>query len=242
MAKTIDLPDINLTIYDELGSTNSYLIQAAEQDANLPSGTAVQALKQTSGRGRYDRHWLSQQGNLALSIFLKPMLPIDQQSQLAFVTGLAAAETFADSGVDPKKINLKWPNDVLVDKQKICGILIERAAEGLVLGFGANLVFAPEERTSLHMHSDMAISLDDFRELFIKHLIHYYEQWQSNGFPAIHKEWMGYAWHLGEEITIKLRHEHFNAIFKDLDKDGALVVEECSSGQLRKITSGDIFA
>ena len=49
MAKTIDLPDINLTIYDELGSTNSYLIQAAEQDANLPSGTAVQALKQTSG-------------------------------------------------------------------------------------------------------------------------------------------------------------------------------------------------
>jgi BirA family biotin operon repressor/biotin-[acetyl-CoA-carboxylase] ligase len=241
MANTIDQPQIDLTIFDELGSTNSYLIEQAENNAPLNSGTAAQALQQTAGRGRYDRAWQSQQGNLALSIFLKPSVPIDQQSQLSFVTGLAAAQTFIEAGVARSKLNLKWPNDVFVTEQKICGILIERAGEGLVLGFGANLVYAPEERTSLHIHSDASISLNDFRDLFIKHLLHYYIAWQTEGFSAIREEWLGYAWHLNQEITIKLRHEQFHGIFKDLDKEGALIVEETSSGNLRKITAGDIF-
>ena len=112
---------------DETGSTNEDAAAAARDGA--PEGTLIWARRQTSGRGRRGRMWISPEGNLHISIVLRPNVPPSRAGEIAFVAALAVAEACAAlaRGAD---VRCKWPNDVLVDGRKAAGLLIESSIAG----------------------------------------------------------------------------------------------------------------
>ena len=120
---------MNFTIhrFEKLASTNDTAANMAEDGA--PEGTVVAAGEQTAGRGRHGRRWSSPEGEgLYLSVILRPEIPFDRLWQTAFLASLAAAEAVRQvSGLTPE---IKWPNDVLLNGRKVCGILTETRRRG----------------------------------------------------------------------------------------------------------------
>jgi len=127
----------SLRVFDELPSTNAWLLAHAAEARN---GEAVRALHQTAGRGRFNRHWISPaQRGLALSVLIAaPDITPETITRITPATALAVAETLAARGL-PSMV--KWPNDVLVHGRKIAGILAERdqPTGAIVIGIGLNV-------------------------------------------------------------------------------------------------------
>ena len=143
-----------LEVLDSAGSTNAVVADRAR--AGEPGGLVVVAEAQTSGRGRLDRTWVSPpRAGLTFSVLVRPPLPANRLPWLPLVTGLAVATALQERAeVDAA---LKWPNDVLIDGRKVCGVLAELPVPGaVVLGIGLNVTTRaselPHERaTSLRL-------------------------------------------------------------------------------------------
>jgi len=130
-------------VLPEAGSTNAVVAERAR--GGEPAGLVVVAEAQTAGRGRLDRSWVSPpRAGLTFSVLLRPDLPPAQWPWLPLWGGLAVAEALRErAGVDAE---LKWPNDVLVDGRKLCGLLAEVPEPGaLVLGIGLNVSTTAQE-------------------------------------------------------------------------------------------------
>ena len=189
--------------FDSLSSTNDLALQMAD----APEGTVIIAGEQTAGKGRRGRKWSSPPGEgLYLSIILRPPLPFQEMQQMAFVISLAACEAIRQiSGLDAK---IKWPNDILVEGRKICGILIETRGHGetetrrrgdagtrgiVVVGIGINVnnqSFPPDlNATSLALELGRTISMADVEAALLSCLKARYEQFLAEGFPAILEGW-----------------------------------------------------
>lgn len=137
------VPD--LRVLDSSESTNSELLALAGDDA-LPSFSSLLTLDQTAGRGRLDRSWVAPRGTaLALSVLVRDALRHPLASWLPLLAGLALTESLDD--VAPGRVALKWPNDLLLDGRKVCGILVEVAPGGrdAVVGSGLNLAQSAEQ-------------------------------------------------------------------------------------------------
>lgn len=133
-----------LETYARLASTSDLCRDRAQ--AGEAAGLAVRADEQTAGRGTQGRLWVSPPGNLYLSVLLRPRIPPREAPQIA--PGVGALVAAALQPFAPAKLEVKWPNDVLLDGAKLAGILVESAASGasldwLVIGIGANLATAP---------------------------------------------------------------------------------------------------
>jgi BirA family biotin operon repressor/biotin-[acetyl-CoA-carboxylase] ligase len=122
--------------FDELDSTNRYVIDRAK--AGAPAGLVVVADHQTSGRGRLGRTWVAAPGaSLLTSVLLRPTFSSDRRHLLVTAAALAMAEAIeASTGV---VAGLKWPNDLLVEERKLCGVLAETADDAVVVGLGVNV-------------------------------------------------------------------------------------------------------
>lgn len=138
-----DLPLGEIRYFDQIGSTNDYAAEWANQGA--PDTSLIIADEQTAGRGRGKRHWFTPPGSaLAFSLILRPEIPEDEQ-QLMRITGLGAlGVSRALWRTYDLPAEIKWPNDVLLDGRKICGVLAEAAWLGnqlsaVVLGIGINV-------------------------------------------------------------------------------------------------------
>ncbi len=135
-------------------STNSELLALAADPA-VPSFTALLTLDQTAGRGRLDRSWVAPAGTaLALSVLVRDALRHPLASWLPLLAGLTLAEALDE--VAPGRVAVKWPNDLLLDGRKVCGILVEVAPGGrdAVIGSGLNLA-----QTAAELPVDTATSL-----------------------------------------------------------------------------------
>lgn len=148
----------NLTIVEVTGSTNTDLLLAGKDGA--PHGYGLAARRQTSGRGRRGHTWDSGEGNLLLSIVLRPNVPASHLGGLAAVSGLAALCELERMGL-ADEIKLKWPNDLTARGGKLGGILIETARDNegqtfAVCGIGINVAHAPSKVPDSHL---TAISL-----------------------------------------------------------------------------------
>ncbi|MHA2072014.1 MAG: biotin--[acetyl-CoA-carboxylase] ligase [Candidatus Thorarchaeota archaeon] len=135
-----------LIVLDEVGSTNAVAKQHVLEGEG--EGLVVVADNQTEGRGRHNRVWVSPKGSLYLSIVLKPRVNESLSPLLALLMGCASATAIMKLGVIP--VRLKWPNDILVGKRKIGGILSELVMDddqvkGVVLGVGINQNVTREE-------------------------------------------------------------------------------------------------
>ena len=130
--------------YQELGSTSDELVRRAR--AGEPAGLAVLAFRQTAGRGSRGRAWTAPEGNLNLSLLLRPARPVAEAGLFSLISGIAVAEAL--EGLGAKGLSLKWPNDILCNGAKLAGILIDATPDGerlewLGIGIGINLKAAP---------------------------------------------------------------------------------------------------
>lgn len=136
-------------------STNAVLMAHAPK---LPSGSVLIANHQTGGRGRFDRSWVDEPGRgLATSALIRPNRPIIEWGWLPLLLGVAVDKGIAKiAGAQESRVTLKWPNDVLVDGRKICGILCQVSGDALICGWGINVLGWPQD-----VPADRATSLAD---------------------------------------------------------------------------------
>ncbi len=221
-------------------STNDDVKVAAETGA--AEGLVVWALRQEAGRGRQGRTWQSPEGNLYFSMLLRPPVPKRAWGNYSFVAGLAVAEVVR--GFLPHaKVELKWPNDVLVGGKKISGILLEAGEGWLVAGIGLNVQKMPENpmypATSL---MDEGAALPELEEILNKALAAFgtvYEQMNKEGFAPIRAAWLKSAKKGAMRVRLPSLDNELTGEFADLDDEGNLVLR-LADGEVRKISAGDV--
>ncbi len=233
-------PGFEIRTYASLGSTNDEARRLAREGA--AEGTVVTALEQTAGRGRHGRGWASPPGNLYLSLLLRPNLPPGRLGELAFLAGLAVAETVAALLPAGRAVTLKWPNDVLVDGAKTAGILIEQEAEAAVIGIGLNLAHCPADTpypaTTLAA-AGAETGVAAARACLLDRLAAALVRWRGEGFAPIRSAWLARAHPLGAALSVRLPEGAITGRFAGLDPGGALLIETVDGP--RRITSGEVL-
>lgn len=233
--------------FETLGSTNTYAKEIALYPATKDK-TVVLTYNQTAGRGRHGNQWVSKGGNLYTTILLKPeKMSALSAGQMSFVTSLAVFQTLRQFLPETVSVQTKWPNDILVNGKKICGILLESEFMGsftkfLVIGMGVNLSDKPDLDTATSFTELLgnAIPVEEFLPALIKNFDSLYHLFLKNGFEAIRHEWLSHAAYKGQTIKVRLPEETFHATFLDIDETGQLVVE-LENGEKRKVSSGEVF-
>ena len=231
-------------------STNNY---AKSHIEGLDDMTVVHAIRQTNGRGRFNRHWVDLgENNLFFSIVLKP-----QNEYIAVLPNitqyacLILCKIFDNYGINAK---IKWPNDVMIDgKRKICGILSETVIQkgelkGLVLGIGVNLnankndVDSIPDRvvTSLNLEIGKAVHMDSFLNEFLNEFFTHYDEFLNNGFLSIKNEYLKRCCFIDKDIKVQVLNEFKSGYAQDITDEGELVLATKDNKRL-VLTIGDIL-
>lgn len=227
--------------FDELDGTNAEALRAGAQHRHV-----FIAHRQTAGRGRQGREWLSPPGNLFATICVAPPMGRNP-AQLAFVAGLAVLDAVSEAAPDGD-FSLKWPNDILASGRKLAGILIEAGEYGYAVGIGINLASSPPDSavqfpaTSLEQvpgHAPVPAPEALLVAICGRFNI-WFERWAADGFEPLRAVWLASAHGMGDTIAASTGAGHIEGRFQGLDADGALVLED-AGGALRVITAGDVF-
>jgi BirA family biotin operon repressor/biotin-[acetyl-CoA-carboxylase] ligase len=221
----------------ETGSTNDDV--AALAAAGEAEGRWLRAERQSGGRGRQGRAWLSPPGNLYASTLVRLRVGDPPAPSLALVAAVALHEA-ATAWAPEAGIRIKWPNDLLAGGAKLAGILLERAGDAVVIGFGANLAHHPEglERpvTSLAALTGSAPDPGAFLEQLAESFARYLGSWRGSGIAAIRGAWLERAHPVGTALTTP----EGEGLFDGLDETGALRLR-LPHGETRLIHAGDVF-
>ncbi len=231
-----------------VSSTNSEAASLAE--AGATDRTMVVATEQLAGQGRGGRVWQSPFGNLYTSTVLRPACAAAAAANLGFVAALAVSDLAKELVPGSPAIVCKWPNDVLVDGRKIAGILLQSALDPdarvrwLIIGVGINVTWAPDSDVAAYPAAALAswspvITVESALSAYARRLDFWLKRWEQDGFAAIRPAWLARAHGYGTRLTVRLPHEAFEGSFRDLDADGALVVETASG--LRRVHAADVF-
>jgi BirA family biotin operon repressor/biotin-[acetyl-CoA-carboxylase] ligase len=228
--------------YPTLTSTMDTARQSARQGAI--AGTVIIAGEQTGGRGRLQRTWLSPEGNIAMSIILYPDIAyLPYLIMIASLAVVSAIETIAGL-----KAQIKWPNDILIDGKKVCGILIENEVKGnkvaySVIGIGVNIDLNvadyPEissTATSLKSKSHKDLRIEIIRSLLIEFERLYLVL--PDGKP-IYEAWRARLVTLGKKVSVISGNHALEGITESVDETGALVLR-LTDGSLTRVVAGDV--
>jgi len=230
-------------------STSDWAKKLAKMGAE--EGTVTVAETQTAGRGRLGREWFSPRGGLWLSIVLRPKRKASEAAKLVFMASLAVAEVLHEKyGL---RTETKWPNDVLVDGKKICGILAEMNTKGervkcVTLGIGVNANFradavlpklAKAQPTSIETELGKKIRLEGLLKALLERLETIYDGYLEDGFAPLLEKWKRYAEFLGRKVVIMDQEGRLNGLALDVDIDGALILK-LEDGTRRRILVGDL--
>lgn len=243
--KPILPPPLSLIELPIIDSTNEYARKLARN--GYPHGVVVWAHEQTAGKGRQGNTWVSEPGNLFMSMIVRPKVNVAQIGQLALLAGVALAnvlESFMPAAV---QIQLKWPNDVFINGRKAAGILVETESQGMlqvpwaIVGVGVDITSAPENAICLRDVGVTSYESSHVMEFMAKEIAMLIKKWEKSGFESIREAWIERAYKLGETITARLPKENITGIFEGLDKHGALLLT-AEDGAQRVINSGEVFA
>ncbi|MBY9081681.1 biotin--[acetyl-CoA-carboxylase] ligase [Paenibacillus sp. HN-1] len=234
---------------DTVVSTQEAAKELAEQGA--PEGTAVMAEEQTGGRGRLGRKWHSPKGKgIWMSAVLRPSIPLQLTPQLTLLAGAAVCAAIRrETGVDA---GIKWPNDLLVNGRKLCGILLESCAwpSGLQytiagIGISANLTEEdyPEELreigTSLLIESGQEIDREELARAVLKELETLYGVYLEQGLDPIAALWSEMSVTLGRRVMLRTPEGPQEGTALRLEEDGGLVVRR-RDGETETLYAGEI--
>ncbi|MAB15190.1 biotin--[acetyl-CoA-carboxylase] ligase [Parvibaculum sp.] len=237
--------------FGEIDSTNEEARRLG--DAGDPGNVWITADLQTAGRGRRGREWVSPNGNFMGTLLLSPHCGPRKAGELSFVAAVAVHDA-VESILPPQLkggLKLKWPNDLLHERRKLAGILLESSGVAggevawVAIGMGVNLAVHPENieypATSLAAMQAGHVTPVEMLEA----LAASYERWLAvwrgqHGFAAIREAWLARAEGLHGEITVRLSDESFTGSFEGLATDGTLEIR-LSDGSLRRVAAGDVF-
>jgi len=229
--------------YPSLASTMEAARREVQQGA--AGGTVIIAGEQSAGRGRKKRTWLSPRGNIALSIILYP-----SAAYLPYLIMLASlAVVYSIESVTGLKPQLKWPNDVLINGRKVCGILIESAVRGrkvdyAIIGIGINvnlrLADFPEispVATSLSDELGSGASCIDIIRRLLVEIERLYLDLPSGEFA--YQQWRDKLVTLGRRVRVSWGETKYEGIAESVGRDGSLLLR-CPDGSLTRIVAGDV--
>lgn len=256
-----------LVYLPEVGSTNTHAVALARQGA--ADGTLVITDHQTAGRGRAGRPWQSLPGRqLALSLILHPCFPphfLVMASALAVAGAIEAkaieAEAIEAEAIEAEVIavatalrpDIKWPNDVLLDGRKVCGILIETSGDFAVLGIGLNVNGAIPADSALAARAvtlaqalGRAVSREALATELLRRLDDAYARLQSGGEDAradaqcdVRAAWRARLGMLGRPVVVQQGAHQLVGLAEDVDDDGALILRG-ADGARHLVTWGDV--
>jgi BirA family transcriptional regulator, biotin operon repressor / biotin---[acetyl-CoA-carboxylase] ligase len=241
--------------FTELGSTQELAIYMAENNSEAVNGTVILAEQQDKGIGRLKSRWISPDGGIWLSIILKPLMPASKSPLLSFTAALAVCETIAQQTSLESKV--KWPNDILINHKKVCGILLDLATKGdrveyAVIGIGINANVNIEKILPYlddSKHSDVSVtSLKNelsgkcvnrpaFLKLLLERFELYYDRLQKeDGSPIIVnkiKDRLEY-----NSVTIEQGNKTIEGAIIGLGLDGSLLIKQ-NDGSSVEVSFGD---
>ncbi|HVF93075.1 MAG TPA: biotin--[acetyl-CoA-carboxylase] ligase, partial [Sphingomonas sp.] len=186
-------------------------------------------------------------GNLYASTLVR-LRPADPHAAtLALVAAVAIEEVvrlLLPTRHDGGRLRLKWPNDLLIDDAKVSGILLERADDAVVIGFGVNIAYHPDlpdrPTASLAEHG-VAITPADFASRLAEMFAAWLHHWRGEGLAPVRTRWLERAHPPGTELTARLPDgTATDGVFDGLDADGALILR-LADGSRRVIHAGDVF-
>lgn len=246
----------NFIFLKETESTNKYALRLAREGA--PEGTVVCAGYQTRGKGRFDRQWFANPGeNMLLSIILRPEMLIDTVQKITLASAVILIEAIQSFLKSRKmiipEVEVKWPNDLLIDDKKLAGILAEsilrdKQVETLIIGFGLNInsnsETMPEQiksiATSLTEITKITIDIEDFISHFLNLFEKRYLELERNNYSHVISDWKRHCKQFGDEIKIKTADGTTQCIFHDIDENGVLIYKS-ANGEFKTLYSGEIL-
>lgn len=237
---------IDFAVYlDSVDSTN---YEAKRQALSHLGQGLIVAGEQTSGKGRLGRSWASKANEgLWTSLLLRPLIEPESASKITLTAATAMAETLiALTGLE---VGIKWPNDLVINGKKVCGILTEMSAElnhvhYIILGTGVNLtqMTFPEDlkdkATSLKLEGANVFALDVL-ERFLEKFSHYYHLFVKGEMSEIIRYHKMHSVTIGKEVIIESLGEKRQAVALDIDINGNLIIEN-KLNQIETVFSGEV--
>jgi BirA family transcriptional regulator, biotin operon repressor / biotin---[acetyl-CoA-carboxylase] ligase len=245
-----------LAAFDQIGSTNAEAMSRARDGERGPMWFVT--TQQTAGRGRRQRAWIAPRGNLASSVLEVMDVSPGVAATMGFAFGLAHESALQRvsveanlrlAGSDQLKYLLKWPNDILVRGQKLCGLLLEAEAVpggglAVVAGIGTNVIAAPEgtptpatSLAALGVH----VGAEELFTALAEAWVEFRGIWDNGrGFGDIRKLWLERAFGVGEPVAIQTGIAKVEGTFDTIDETGCLIVRT-ADGRRMPITAGEVY-
>ncbi|AYA76817.1 biotin--[acetyl-CoA-carboxylase] ligase [Bacillus sp. Y1] len=260
LPKSISADRVQLGLKTEfIGKVIHYeeMVDSTQKIAHLLShegaveGTVVIAEEQKGGRGRMDRVWHSPKSTgIWMSLILRPKIPIQRAPQLTLLTAVAIVQAIEETtSLTPQ---IKWPNDILIEQQKVTGILTELQADAdriisVIIGMGLNINqteddFPPELReiaTSLRIKEGKELDRAELIKVIFQKFETLYKIFLDKGFYPIKLLWESYAISIGKEITARTLNGSISGKALGITDEGVLKVED-DLGEMHHIYSADI--
>ena len=238
----------NLYVYKEVTSTNTVAKFLSMNGAE--NGSVIISEKQTKAKGRSGKTWESPLGGVWLSIILNPNVDHTRLPLITLATGVAVAKTLEKVGVENPEI--RWPNDIIINDKKVCGILTEAVTkfntiENVIIGVGIdanlNLLDFPEELQNGTTTLKEELGREGNENLLIKIFLEEFEKitelFTHEGYEDILKEWRKRSYTIGKIVEVREPFNiYYDAYVVGIGKEGALVVEKID-GTLEKVISGE---
>lgn len=224
-----------LRFVDSTGSTNADLLR----DPAAAEGDWLIAREQTAGKGRQGRSWSSRAGNFHGSVLLGLQPGDPAPSSLSLAAALALVDAF-DATLPGHEVQIKWPNDLLLDGGKLSGILLERNGDRVVIGFGVNLAAAPEipGRRAESLAPLGRLTPEGLAPVLAASVARRVGQWRR-GDGTLLTDWMRRAHPVGSRLTVHgADGEPVSGGFEGLEPDGALRLRV--GEQVRTVHAGDV--
>jgi len=198
---------------------------------------AITSLRQTHGKGRQGKSWFSPFGGLYLSLLLFPRARVTSIPLLASLTVVKVLENY-----DFSKLTIRWPNDVLLNHRKICGIICEQCEKAVICGIGLNVNIDKfttklDSATSLKIESGHDFDINEVLNQVIGTFNPLYNELQNEGLRI--KEVLHYIGGIGESVELITAQTRIKGTVYDIDDDWALLLRD-DSGMIRKYYCGEV--
>ncbi len=238
-------------LYDEIESTNSYLLAKAHENL-AATGVICVAEKQTVGKGRRGRHWVSPFGcNLYFSILWKFETGPGSLSGLSLAVGVAVINALKLHNIEG--VGLKWPNDIYWQYKKLGGILVEISGENegpcsAVIGLGLNLSLDKQAAEGIDqdwidlaqiLGKEEAISRNALLVTLVEQLFMVITHYQQVGFGYYLEQWRDYDCMLGQSVNLMMGHQQIAGVVKGINEQGLLALQ-MDSGEIKHYASGEV--
>lgn len=227
--------------FDSLVSTQ---IEAREgyEAGTYTAGDIITSVVQTGAYGRRGRTWQAPVGNLYFTLIEKYQDP-SQLSWMGFAMGLGLYDAVADNIAGSHRLNLKWPNDLLLNEMKFTGLLLEVVDDAILIGVGMNVAVTPETDqpvTCLNNHTISPLTAPDVLRGVCQHYGHWFETGQTQGFAGMRECWLSRAAFKGKTVSARLANgQVLTGTFRDLDTSGVLILDTPDGSH--RVTAADIY-